>query len=225
MALQLDHLVVAAATLEQGVAWCEATLGITPGPGGQHALMGTHNRLFALDGTRFPRAYFEIIAIDPQAPAPGRVRWFDLDDAALRASVVQQPRLVHWVARCDNTAELVSRWAALGLDVGRLLTASRLTPAGELRWQITVRDDGRRLMQGALPTLIEWGDRHPTDRMPASGVSLQSMQLCSSDPALLSAAMAVAHAAEGIGVQHAAAPALDVVLDTPRGRVRLTGPA
>jgi hypothetical protein len=31
---QLDHLVVAARTLDEGVAWCEATLGVTPGPGG-----------------------------------------------------------------------------------------------------------------------------------------------------------------------------------------------
>ena len=32
--LQLDHLVVGAASLAQGVAWCENTLGVTPGPGG-----------------------------------------------------------------------------------------------------------------------------------------------------------------------------------------------
>ena len=31
----LDHLVVMAASLDEGVAWCEATLGVTPGPGGQ----------------------------------------------------------------------------------------------------------------------------------------------------------------------------------------------
>jgi hypothetical protein len=39
--------VVVAASLEQGVQWCERVLGITPGPGGEHALMGTHNRLFS----------------------------------------------------------------------------------------------------------------------------------------------------------------------------------
>ena len=41
----LDHLVVIAPTLADGVAWCESTLGVTPGPGGEHPLMGTHNRL------------------------------------------------------------------------------------------------------------------------------------------------------------------------------------
>jgi hypothetical protein len=44
----VDHLVVIAHTLDQGVAWCEQTLGITPGPGGKHPLFGTHNRLFKI---------------------------------------------------------------------------------------------------------------------------------------------------------------------------------
>ena len=36
-----DHLVVVAHTLDQAAAWCEATLGVVPASGGQHALMGT----------------------------------------------------------------------------------------------------------------------------------------------------------------------------------------
>ena len=46
MTAQVDHLVIAASTLNEGVAWCEKTLGITPGAGGEHPLFGTHNRLF-----------------------------------------------------------------------------------------------------------------------------------------------------------------------------------
>ena len=46
MKTQIDHLVVAAHTLEQGVQWCEATLGITPEAGGEHSQFGTHNKLF-----------------------------------------------------------------------------------------------------------------------------------------------------------------------------------
>ena len=62
MQTQIDHLVIAASTLEQGVEWCEAHLGITPGTGGEHALFGTHNRLFKIATPTFPTAYFEIIA-------------------------------------------------------------------------------------------------------------------------------------------------------------------
>ena len=42
----VDHLVVLAADLASGVAWCQRTLGITPTAGGEHPLMGTHNRIF-----------------------------------------------------------------------------------------------------------------------------------------------------------------------------------
>lgn len=94
----VDHLVVAVRDLDEGVAWCEATFGIEPGPGGQHALMGTHNRLFAIGSARFPRAYCEIIAIDPGAPPPRRTRWYDLDD-----SVLQQARCAG-ASACGRTA-------------------------------------------------------------------------------------------------------------------------
>ena len=60
----LDHLVIMATSLEQGVAWCEATLGATPGPGGEHPLMGTHNRLLKIASPGFAGAYLEIIAIN-----------------------------------------------------------------------------------------------------------------------------------------------------------------
>jgi hypothetical protein len=56
MNCDLDHLVVLAATLDEGAAWCEATLGVAPGAGGRHALMGTHNRLLRIDGEGFPRS-------------------------------------------------------------------------------------------------------------------------------------------------------------------------
>ena len=97
-----DHVVVAARTLEEGTAWCEATLGATPVEGGRHGAMGTHNRLLGLGPGGYERMYLEIIALDPDAPAPARARWFDLDSPALRAEVAIAPRLVHWVARCND---------------------------------------------------------------------------------------------------------------------------
>src|SRR4051812_6890957 len=63
---QVDHLVVAARSLEDGVEWCRETLGFVPDAGGEHPLMGTHNRVFRIAGATFPRAYFEIIAINPK---------------------------------------------------------------------------------------------------------------------------------------------------------------
>lgn len=104
--LALDHLVLAARTLEEGLDWCEATLGLRPDMGGRHDSMGTHNRVFAIGSAAFPRAYFEIIAIDPVAPAPAHRRWFDLDDPALQCALAARgPQLVHWVARCASAKD------------------------------------------------------------------------------------------------------------------------
>ncbi len=128
MSVRLDHLVVAAQTLEEGVAWCEVTLSIAPGPGGRHPLMGTHNLLFSTASAAFPKAYLEIIAIDPAACAPGRARWFGLDTAALHAT----PRLLHFVVATPDIRAACRTLAAMGEDVGTPGAASRATPQGEL---------------------------------------------------------------------------------------------
>ena len=56
---------VAAATLDAGRGLVRATLGVAPGAGGKHALMGTHNRLLTIASAAFPMAYLEIIAHRP----------------------------------------------------------------------------------------------------------------------------------------------------------------
>jgi hypothetical protein len=225
MHAQLDHLVIAAASLAEGVAWCEATLGVVPGPGGSHPLMGTHNRLLHIASAAFPQAYLEIIAIEPgkQPSRPGTRRWFDLDDAALQAGLLQHgPRLVHFVARVADAHAALRALAHdehAHIDRGHLLEASRDTPAGRLEWQITVRDDGQRLFYGALPTLIQWGPVHPTDAMPASGLVMRSLHATHPRAAALDAALS-AIGMSGMAVQ-SGAPNLVAVLDTPRGPVTL----
>ena len=214
--MQLDHLVLAARTLADGVAWCEATLGIVPAPGGTHAFMGTHNRLFSIGSAAFPRAYFEIIAIDPAAPRPARPRWFDLDDAALQRALADGPRLIHWVARCDDIAADVLTLRAAGIDRGEVLQAERATPQGMLRWQITLRGDGKRLFGGALPALIQWGEVHPTDTLPPSGVALSQVTLRGLPASVAPMLPASVRAEPG-----AAGPTLSVTLSTARGPVSL----
>lgn len=210
MTLAIDHLVVAARTLDEGVAWCEATLGVAPGPGGKHPLMGTHNRVFSIASERHPKAYFEIIAIDPEAPPPGRPRWFDLDTPAVQQAIAAGPQLIHWVLRCDDVAARCARLRAAGIERGEVLRATR----GALAWRISVRPDGARGFDGTLPTLIQWDGPHPADSLPASGVTLRSVE-CAGLPA------AALHELDAPAVFLPQGRHLQANLSTPRGELAL----
>src|SRR6478672_11432527 len=122
----IDHLVVAAATLDQGCDWLESGLRVRPQPGGRHPTMGTHNAVLRLGD----RCYLEVIAIDPAAPAPLRTRWFDLDEPRMRATLAEGPRLVHFVARTDDIEALAARSPE---DLGFVLPFTR----GDFRWRLT----------------------------------------------------------------------------------------
>jgi len=219
-----------AASLEQGVQWCEDTLGITPGPGGEHEKYGTHNRLFKIATPQFPLAYFEIIAINPAAVIPKRAqvpRWFDMDDAALQKAVAQGPRLIHFVSSTEDVKAARHVLRTQGIERGQVVHASRKSSKGTLNWQITVREDGERLFNGCLPTLIQWGKPeateplrlHPRNSLPRSGVSLQSRAVTHPSADKLQAA----YEALGLaGVALATGPAdLVATLKTPKGTVLL----
>lgn len=219
----LDHLVVMAPDLASGVQWCERTLGVSPGAGGEHPLMGTHNRLLKIATSSFEDAYLEIIALKPGAVpmlGSGRKRWFDFDDPALQQSIDRNgPQLVHWVARTDALDAARHSWQALGIDRGPGVRASRATPQGLLEWQITVRDDGARLFEGCLPTLIQWGAVHPVRAMANSGVQLESVQVFHPQ------AQRLEEAFHAVGISQVrveeGTPRLQASLVTPAGRVTL----
>ena len=229
MNARVDHLVIAARTLDEGVQWCEATLGVAPGPGGAHASMGTHNRLLSIASPAFPRAYLEIIAIDPAArptrAAPLR-RWFDLDDNVLQASLAHHgPHLIHFVAAVPDLNAAVHALASdpLRIDRGAVVHAFRELPAasggGRLEWQIAVRDDGQRLFSGALPTLIQWGSRHPSDDLPDAGLSLLTLEALHPRIETLHAALDTI-SFDAMSLRQGA-PDLVATLQTPRGVVTL----
>ena len=65
MSTVIDHLVIAAETLEQGAEYVLKMLGVDIPFGGVHPKMGTHNLLMQLGNTLF----LEVIAINPDAAA------------------------------------------------------------------------------------------------------------------------------------------------------------
>ncbi len=157
--MELDHLAVAGATLNEATEAIETALGVTLQPGGQHDLFGTHNRLLGLgDGL-----YLEAIAIDPAAPDPGRARWFDLD------AFTGPARLSNWICR---TPDLASALAALPKGVGSPVDLRR----GDLRWRMAVPDGGCLPYDNLFPALIQWqGTLHPGSILATSGCTLRRL--------------------------------------------------
>ena len=164
----IDHLIITAPTLEAGAAFLRQTLGVTPGPGGKHPRMGTHNRLLRLgDGL-----FLEVIAIDPQAPGPGRPRWFGLD----RLGTDALPSLAGWVARCDDIRGAA---AASTEALGKIEPMTR----GALDWLITIPDDGTLPLGGAGPALIAWhAPIHPAATLSEHGLSLVKLEIFHPEP-------------------------------------------
>lgn len=221
----IDHLVVLAADLDSGLQWCQRTLGVTPAAGGEHPLMGTHNRLANLSGPAHARVYLEIIAINKIAANAVPIstkRWFDMDDERLQNQVARHgPQLIHWLAAVPGLPARCAALAAQGLERGAITAASRPTPTGLLQWRITLRADGQRLMDGCLPTLIEWGTAHPCDHLPASGLQLQTLTLQHPQAAALQAACSAIGTGTKVRVVQAQTPQLLAQLGTPLGPVTL----
>jgi len=208
MRSEIDHLVVACANLDQGSAWAQETFGADPTPGGKHAAMGTHNRLLKLG----PRVYLELLAIDPEAAAPARPRWFDLDNPAVQARAAQTPFLLTWVAATGDIYDAVARVPALG----------EVTPftRNAYAWKFALPEDGRLHFGGVLPAVIAWDSDHPAAALPDCGCELLALELA--HPAAASI-VPLFRALRLMGpVDLKAGPrALGARLRTPRGEIAL----
>jgi hypothetical protein len=207
----LDHLVVAAATLADGIDHLAAVMGVPPVPGGKHATMGTHNALLRLSEA----TYLELIAVDPDAPKPLWPRWFGLDGIALQADLTERPRLVGWVARTDD---IEAAAAASPIPLGAIHTMQR----GDYRWRITIPDGGALPGRGLVPTLIQWDvPTHPAERLPKSSVTLAQLAGTHPEPAPLRAALAMLGLEGTIAISYDRELRIAAMLRTPRGMVTL----
>lgn len=207
MTAHLDHLVVAARTLPEGRAWLEGRLNVPTQPGGEHEQFGTHNALLSLGGA----AYLEVIAVNPQAPAPARPRWFGLDAPELRGRLEDGPLLLHWVARVPSLDGLDLSPFGEALDLAR----------GENRWTLTVPGDGSLPGGGVRPSLIRWHTPPPPTRLPGAGVRLLTLRLGTPDPDGLRGVLNTLNFVGEVEVYEAPQPELEAMLETPEGPVTL----
>ena len=164
----LDHITVAAPSLEAGAAFVSKVLGVSPQPGGEHPRMATHNLLLRLGDAMF----LEVISPNPAAPAPSRPRWFALDSLGPQSP----PCLSAWVVRTPDIRSAVS---AASEPLGNVEPMSR----GILDWLITIPEDGSLPLDGAAPALIEWQtDTHPAAKLEDKGLSLARLEIAHPNP-------------------------------------------
>jgi len=203
--LTLDHIAIAATDLATGTHDVEGALGLPLTGGGQHAAMGTHNRLLSLG----PDEYLEVIAIDPAGQKPAQPRWFDLDDfsGATRATT--------WICRVPDIAAALAAappGAGVPWDLAR----------GDLSWQIAIPTDGKLPFDGLFPALIQWdGPAHPAPRLADAGVRLSTLHLISPQAQALAAALAPLIDDPRLIIDQGEVPAMRVTLATPSGPVIL----
>jgi hypothetical protein len=202
--LRLDHLAVSAATLDEGAAWVEETLGVPLAGGGQHPHMGTHNRLLGLGDL-----YLEVIATDPTAARPAHPRWFDLDN--FRGA----PRLTNWICQTDDLDAALAD-APPGTGVATDLNR------GDYRWRFAVPASGKLPFDDCFPALIQWqGDLHPARTLRDHGIRLTRLEITHPDaPALRLALQDVADTR--LHLQLGPYRSLRATFDTPQGPRVLT---
>lgn len=208
---ELDHIVIGAATLADGVRFIREKLGVEIPPGGKHPLMSTHNHLMRLGDN----AFLEVISIDPDAPPPSRPRWFNLDDPAMRARLVERPRVIAWVIRSPDIAATVE---AAAYPPGEITAATR----DALSWRLTIGADGAIPGDGVLPHIIEWdGGARPWERMADRGCRLEALIISHPEPESVSMRLRSVGADEigGLQVKAGGAPGLQLRILGPLGAV------
>lgn len=202
--LELDHIAIAAETLDEGRAHVEDMLGVTLQPGGQHARFGTHNMLLGLeDGL-----YLEVIAVDSTAAPPSDARWFDLDRFS------GAPRLGNWICRSDDLGAELARFPQAGRPVALV--------RGDLSWRMAVPESGVLPYDNLFPALMQWdGAAHPAKRLFASDCRLMHLHVCHPQAEALADALAPVLRDDRLHFE-TGAPGLRAEIATPDGLRVLT---
>lgn len=205
MTPELDHLVIGCLDLEAGGAALTALFGAPPQGRGVHQGKGTHNLLWGLGPV-----YLELIAPDPAQTTPAGGLPFGLHDPAIRAHLAAGPRLLTWVARCDD---IDARAALSPVPLGPPTAMSR----GDLAWRLTIPADRAPLCGGAVPGLIQWpgGGCPPAQAMADGPMRLRDFHR-RADPAAAAALTALGLASAAPEGDTGDAP-LRATLTTPNG--------
>jgi len=203
----IDHFVLGVAELESGMRQVADITGVEPILGGRHTQLGTHNAVVALG----ERQYLEILAPDPTQPI--------LVDALTVLRGLTSPALVKWAVATGDLDRASDLLRGHGFGFGAVEKGSRTRSDGRvLEW----RQVGFLAARSSdVPFIIEWGagSVHPAEDSPR-GCEITRFTVASPQPSPLERLCADLGAA--VKVQQGTAVWLELVLDTPRGEVKLT---
>jgi hypothetical protein len=203
-----DHLLWGVPDLSAGITALAHLTDVNAVLGGRHPDLGTHNALAAIGRKRF----LEVIAPDPTLPAGALAG----NLARLRA-----PTLIMWAARTASAADSAARAEGAGYQTA-VVEGHRQRPDGStIRWtNVFVTGHGGGTL---VPFFIEWhGGPHPADDAP-KGLRLHTLRAEVPEAEGLRAVLEALDVR--LVVSKGPAARLIAVLDTPRGRVELTGPS
>jgi hypothetical protein len=174
----LDHLIVAAPNLADGVADFAALSGVQPVLGGRHEGAGTANYLVGLtvagdDAHRYA-TYLEIIGPDPEQDTAALPR-LNLDVQTVHAFGLHT-----WAVRPTDFDATLKSAGQVDVAVGHIRASSRLTPAGDtLRWRLSSLSP--LPLRGAQPFLIDWQDSPHPSAQPLPAVRLDRLEVRTPD--------------------------------------------
>ena len=209
MSLRLDHFIYGGRDLDAMAADFARRTGVTPGRGGRHPGLGTHNALVSLGSD----IYFELLAVDPtqrgslEGTMGGRIDAF------------AAPRLFAYMLKGDVLERQRDVLAKHGIGAD-LFDASRDTPDGRtLRWRLLVPHDNP--YGDFVPKFIDWLDTTHPATTSTQGCTFERFELGHPQAEALNGLLREL----GADVTVAAAPAPRMLLRmrTPQGGVDFTG--
>jgi hypothetical protein len=200
--IKLDHIVIGALTLEQGVNYVKRSLGSEPYGSGRHEGQGTHNKVMRLGD----EVYLEVIAPDPTSDV--KPQWFSLGDEKMLESLSKNPRLIAYVAQTNELEKL--------LKETQYPLEAKPARRDSLRWQFGFSNEGELLDDGLLPYVLQWETPHPAWAMKDSGCSLVRLQGFHPEPAHIQQTLQSLGFSD-ITVQYGDVPHLKAVIRTLDG--------
>ena len=164
---KLDHIVLGAATLEEGTNFVENILQTKLSDIGYHKDMGTHNRVIKISND----VYLEVIAIDPKRKDLKNKKWFNLDNSNLQLKLKKSPQIIGYVI--ENSNKILLKYYDPFFEASR----------ANYRWQFAMPSYNKNNLDieivetGIIPSLISWKNEKPIHQMKKNQFELVKFEI------------------------------------------------